>query len=277
MYEDNRQNFISQMPYKPYCSNDLTSGLTIRKREKALEMLYIQANQPTIQTCLLFDIDKENSFYTFEEVGLPVPQFITKSPDSGRCHYGYILRSGVCKTQQARLKPLKYAAAVENGMAEALGSDRAYVGLVTKNPLNSHWSPYWSGADLYDLDFLADCVDLTVPKQATKTENYGLGRNVNLFEDLRHFAYKHVLNFKKSANFEQFLNEVERQGINLNAVCNVGNLLPFSEVKATVKSICRWTWKNFDSATFSEIQSARAKKKNKKADIDNVLKNMGVL
>ncbi|EHD7215101.1 replication initiation protein [Klebsiella quasipneumoniae subsp. similipneumoniae] len=277
MYEDNRQNFISQMPYKPYCSNDLTSGLTIRKREKALEMLYIQANQPTIQTCLLFDIDKENSFYTFEEAGLPVPQFITKNPSNGRCHYGYILKAGVCKTQQARLKPLKYAAAVENGMANALGSDRAYVGLVTKNPLNSHWSPYWSGADLYELDFLADCVDLTVPKQATKSENYGLGRNVNLFEDLRHFAYKHVLNFKKSANFEQFLNEVERQGINLNAVCNVGNLLPFSEVKATVKSICRWTWKNFDSATFSEIQSARAKKKNKKADIDNVLKNMGVL
>ncbi|ENT2394095.1 MULTISPECIES: replication initiation protein [Enterobacteriaceae] len=277
MYEDNRQNFISQMPYKPYCSNDLTSGLTIRKREKALEMLYIQANQPTIQTCLLFDIDKENSFYTFEEVGLPVPQFITKSPDSGRCHYGYILRSGVCKTQQARLKPLKYAAAVENGMAEALGSDRAYVGLVTKNPLNSHWSPYWSGADLYELDFLADCVDLTVPKQATKYENYGLGRNVNLFEDLRHYAYKHVLNFKKSANFEQFLNEVERQGINLNAVCNVGNLLPFSEVKATVKSICRWTWKNFDSATFSAIQSQRAKKKSiktKNKTKDLILKAM---
>ena len=263
MYEDNRQNFISQMPYKPYCSNNLESGLTIRKKEKALEMLYIQANQPTIQTCLLFDIDKENSFYTFEEAGLPVPQFITKSPDSGRCHYGYILRSGVCKTQQARLKPLKYAAAVENGMADALGSDRAYIGLVTKNPLNSHWSPYWSGADLYDLDFLADCVDLTTSKQATKTENYGLGRNVNLFEDLRFYAYKHVLNFKKSSNFEQFLNEIERQAINLNAVCNIGNLLPFSEIKATVKSICRWTWKNFDSATFSAIQSARAKKKHK--------------
>jgi hypothetical protein len=274
MYEDNRQNFISQMPYKPYCSNDLTSGLTIRKREKALEMLYIQANQPTIQTCLLFDIDKENSFYTFEEVGLPVPQFITKSPDSGRCHYGYILRSGVCKTQQARLKPLKYAAAVENGMAEALGSDRAYVGLVTKNPLNSHWSPYWSGADLYDLDFLADCVDLTVSKQATKTENYGLGRNVNLFEDLRFYAYKHVLKFKKSSTFDRFLIEMESQAINLNAVCNVGNLLPFSEIKATVKSICRWTWKNFDSATFSAIQSARAKKPRKTADLIKYLEDL---
>lgn len=280
MYNDNRQNFISQMPFKPYCSNNLDYGLTIRKREKALEMLYIQANQPAIQTCLLFDIDKENSFYTFEEAGLPVPQFITKSPDSGRCHYGYILRTGVCKTQQARLKPLKYAAAVEIGMAEALGSDRGYVGLVTKNPLNSHWSPYWSGADLYDLDFLADCVDLTTSNQTEKSENYGLGRNVNLFENLRFYAYKHVLSFKKSSNFDLFLAELERQAININTVCNVGNLLPYNEVKATVKSICRWTWKNFDSATFSKIQSNRAKKPRKtnaKNEMLDILRNGGVL
>jgi len=280
MYNDNRLKFISQTPYKPYCSNDLRNGLTIRKREKALEMLYIQVNQPTLQTCLLFDLDKENSFYTFEEVGLPVPQFITKSPDSGRCHYGYILKAGVCKTQRAKLKPLKYASAIESSMAEVLGSDRAYVGLVTKNPLNAHWSPYWSGADLYDLDFLADCVDLTSSNTTKKAENYGLGRNVNLFEDLRFYAYKHVLNFKKSSTFDLFLAELERQAINLNAVCNVGNLLPYNEVKATVKSICRWTWKNFDSTTFSKIQSSRAKRPRKtsaKNEIFDILRTGGIL
>lgn len=257
---DNRQNFISQMPFKPYCSDNLDNGLKIRKKEKALEMLYIQANQPAIQTCLLFDLDEENCFFKFEDVGLPVPHFITKSPNSGRCHYGYILKSGICKTQQARLKPLKYAAAVENGIAKKLGSDRGYVGLITKNPLNSHWSPYWSGADLYDLDYLADFVDLNQSKNAGKAESYGLGRNVNLFDDLRHWAYKRVLGFKSSLSFEQWMKEVERQAINLNAVCNQQNPLPFSEIKATARSIGKWTWKNFDVSMFSEIQSARGKR-----------------
>ncbi|WP_179991741.1 MULTISPECIES: replication initiation protein [unclassified Acinetobacter] len=256
---DNRQNFISQMPMKPYCSDDLSNGLRIRKKEKALEMLYIQANQPAIQTCLLFDLDEENCFYKFEEVNLPVPHFITKSPKSGRCHYGYILKNGVCKTQQAKLKPLRYASAVENSIANRLGSDPNYVGLITKNPLNSHWSPWWSGAELYDLDYLADFVDLNQPK-SVKAENYGLGRNVNLFDDLRAWSYKRVLGFKSSSSFEQWMKEVERQAINLNAVCNQQNPLPFNEIKATARSIGKWTWKNFDVAKFSEIQSARGKK-----------------
>lgn len=274
---DNRQNFISQLPVKPFCSNDLSTGLRIRKKEKALEMLYLQANQPAMQTCLLFDLDEDNCFYKFEEVSLPVPHFITKSPKSGRCHYGYILKSGICKTQQARLKPLKYAAAVENSIAHKLGSDPNYVGLVTKNPLNSHWSPWWSNADLYDLDYLADFVDLSQPK-SVKAENYGLGRNVNLFDDLRHWAYKRILGFKSSSSFEKWMKEVERQAINLNAVCNQQNPLPFSEIKATARSIGKWTWKNFNSETFSQIQSQRSKLSAKKKSSNTkelILKMMG--
>ena len=127
--------FKNQLPVKPYCSNNLENGLSIRNKNRALEMLYLQANQPAIQTCLLFDLDEDNAFYKFDEVGLPVPTFITKSPDSGRCHYGYMLKAGVCKTQHAKLKPLKYAAAVEAGIAGKLTSDRGYAGLITKNPL----------------------------------------------------------------------------------------------------------------------------------------------
>ncbi len=275
---DNRQNFISQLPLKPYCSNDLDNGIKIRKKEKALEMLYIQANQPAIQTCLLFDIDETNCFYKFEEVSLPVPHFITKSPQSGRCHYGYILKNGVCKTQQARLKPLRYASAIENGIANKLGSDPNYVGLITKNPLNSHWSPFWFGAELYDLDYLADFVNLDKQKENAKTENYGLGRNVNLFDDLRHWAYKRALSFKSSSSFENWMKEIERQAINLNAVCNPQNPLPFSEIKATARSIGKWTWRNFNSETFSLIQSQRAKlaaKKKSNKTKDLILKIMG--
>lgn len=281
---DNQQNFVSQMPVKPYCSDDLSTGLRIRKKEKALEMLYIQANQPAIQTCLLFDLDDDNCFYKFEDVGLPVPHFITKSPNSGRCHYGYILQNGVCKTQQARLKPLRYAAAIENGMADKLESDPGYVGLITKNPLNPHWSPYWSGADLYDLDYLADFVDLNAPNPKEKRGlEYGLGRNVNLFDDLRLYAYRHVLEFKDSSSFDSWMREIENQAINLNTLCNPKNLLPFGEVKATARSIGKWTWKNFSRSAFSSVQAHRGrmnggKKKNnykKQSNIEEMIRFLG--
>ncbi|EAP8847698.1 replication initiation protein, partial [Salmonella enterica subsp. enterica serovar Typhimurium] len=252
--------FKNQLPVKPYCSNNLENGLSIRNKNKALEMLYLQANQPAIQTCLLFDLDENNAFYKFEDVGLPVPTFITKSPDSGRCHYGYMLKTGVCKTQHARLKPLKYAAAVEAGIAGKLASDRGYAGLITKNPLHEHWSPFWSGADLYELDYLADFVELQTPTKEVKSENYGLGRNVNLFEDLRAYAYKRVLKFKQDLNYEAWERDLLSVAIDLNCRCNALNLLQYNEIKATARSVSRWTWKNFDSATFSKIQSKRGKR-----------------
>jgi len=271
---DTIETFKNQLPVKPYCTNNLENGLSIRNKNRALEMLYLQANQPAIQTCLLFDLDEDNAFYKFDEVGLPIPTFITKSPASGRCHYGYMLKAGICKTQHARLKPLKYAAAIEAGMAGKLASDRGYAGLITKNPLHDHWSPYWSGADLYELDYLADFVELQTPTKKAKSENYGLGRNVNLFEDLRAYAYKKVLGFKRYSSYEAWERDVLSVAEGLNNHCNALNLLQHNEIKATARSVSRWTWKNFDSATFSEIQSNRAKRPRKtstKNKIDNIL------
>lgn len=76
--EHNIDFFKNQMPNKPYCTNNLDMGLSIRNKAKALEMLYLQANQPAIQTCLLFDLDKKNSFYTFEKVGYPYLTLLQK-------------------------------------------------------------------------------------------------------------------------------------------------------------------------------------------------------
>ncbi|WP_427033700.1 hypothetical protein [Citrobacter freundii] len=44
--EHNIDFFKNQMPNKPYCTNNLDMGLSIRNKAKALEMLYLQANQP---------------------------------------------------------------------------------------------------------------------------------------------------------------------------------------------------------------------------------------
>lgn len=282
--EDSIQTFKNQLPTKPYCTNNLDSGLSIRNKNKALEMLYLQANQPSIQTCLLFDIDIENSFYAFEDAGLPVPTFITKTPVSGRCHYGYMLKAGVCKTQHARLKPLRYAAAVEAGMASKLPSDQGYAGLITKNPLHEHWSPYWSGAELYELDYLADFVELEALKKAEKPKGYGLGRNVNLFDDLRAYAYRSVLKFKSKGTYDAWEADLLRIAQGLNRHCNALNPLQYNEIKATSRSVSKWTWNNFHSDIFSAIQSKRGKKNigktkatNAKNEMLAILKEKGVL
>ncbi|WP_205466205.1 primase C-terminal domain-containing protein, partial [Klebsiella pneumoniae] len=78
--------------------------------------------------------------------------------------------------------------------------------------------------------------------QKKKSEAYGLGRNVNLFEDLRQYAYRTVLNFKKISTLEKFENELLLKAQGLNTFCNPQNPLQYKEIKATVRSVARWTW-----------------------------------
>ncbi|MBZ3683849.1 primase C-terminal domain-containing protein [Providencia rettgeri] len=156
---------------------------------------------------------------------------------------------------------------------------------ITKNPFNPHWRPHWSNADLYELDYLADFITLdNSRKKITTCENVGLGRNVNLFDDLRHYAYKNVLKFKEINEFHHWMNEIENQAINLNVYSNPTNLLPFNEIKATARSVGKWVWKNFSKEKFSNLQSVRGKRNqgkskstNKKNEIDNILKLEGIL
>ncbi|WP_241165523.1 replication initiation protein [Serratia marcescens] len=185
---------------------------------------------------------------------------MTKSPDSGRCHYGYMLNAPISSTEKSRQKPVKFARALYYNMATRLGADLGYAGLITKNPLNPHWSPFWSGADLYELNDLADCFDdLEEPKKRENTE-FAFGRNVEMFDTIRKWAYKNVLKYKNESSFNDFQNELLLKCQMHNAYLNANDLLPYNEIKATSKSIAKWCWSKFENEEFSKIQSNRAKK-----------------
>ena len=53
------------------------------------------------------------------------PNFIAENPANGHCHAGWVLTEPVCRTDMARLKPLKLLHAVTEGCAAAWTATRA--------------------------------------------------------------------------------------------------------------------------------------------------------
>ncbi|EDR0027974.1 replication protein [Salmonella enterica subsp. houtenae] len=222
----------------------------------------------------VFDIDHDNGAIAWDLVGLPKPNTIIQNTKNGHAHLLYALKSPVLKTDSARIKPLKLASIVQCGFTERLNANRAYADILMKNPLNTHkWRTTWTDTKAYDLDYLAEFVPDTIKtKSKLKGEIYGLGRNVNLFEDLRKIAYKDILKYKPNKTYDDFYHAMFSMAIMLNNHCNPTEPLSNNEIKQVCQSICKWTWRNFSQEQFSAIQAKRGtkntgKKKNTKEKI----------
>lgn len=253
----------NQLPRKPYCSDDLNFGLQIRLRDIALRKKYLQINNPAVQHSLIFDIDIDNCFYAFEKNNAPQPNIIIKNKQNGRCHYIYQLKHGIYKNRFASLKAIKYASAIESALCNKLEADLQYVALVAKNPFNKFWQTEIVEEKLYTLDYLADFVDLTESKKRHK--NQGLGRNCNLFDDLRQLAYKKALiAMRDNKTLDDFINYLYLHAVNINNACNTNNLLMHSELKAIARSVAKFCYRNFSleysDTKFSKLQTYRSNK-----------------
>ncbi|WP_227318837.1 replication initiation protein [Cedecea davisae] len=242
--------------------DDFNDGVYRHRKEKALLKKYIGYNNSSFINGLVFDIDHENGAIAWDLAGLPKPNIVIQNTKNGHAHLLYALKIPVLKTNLARIKPLKLASVVQCGFIERLDADKAYADVLMKNPLNeAEWRTTWTDTEAYDLSYLSEFVpDIIKIKNKKRTQMYGLGRNVNLFEDLRVVAYRCVLKYKKNKVYYDFHNDILSRACILNNHCNPAGPLAYNEVKQISKSVCEWTWKNFTVEMFSEIQSARAKK-----------------
>lgn len=256
----------SQLPRKPYCTDDLNFGLQIQLRDEALRKKYLQINNPAVQHSLIFDIDTDDCFFNWYDNNAPAPNIIIQNKQNGRCHYIYQLEHGIYKNRFASLKATKYASAIESGLCRKLEADWHYIGLIAKNPFSSFWRTVVIEKRLYDLDYLADFVDLSKPKE--RQESHGLGRNCNLFDDLRQLAYRKRRDFD---DFYSFFDYLLLQAIHINNACNVHNLLQQNEVRTIAKSVSKWCFKYFDveksDCKFSELQTHRSKQRKEQRKI----------
>ena len=251
-------DFYRNLPYKPYCSDDLGHGVIIRPKKTAIQKPYIQHNPPCLITSLVFDIDRSDAYFAWSDANLPQPTWIAKNPKNCHAHIGYMLATPVCTTHRARQNVIEYLAKIEQAYGLALGADRGYSGLITKNPCHRTWENHIFDVEPYKLNYLADFVELTELKTDLK-EVSGLGRNCMMFDNVRFWAYEAIRAFI-SGSYDVWHREVLNVAINANGAFL--EPLPYSEVKATAKSVSRWVWRNHGKAyaKFIERQAVKGRK-----------------
>lgn len=265
MIDDQLELFQSRLPEKPYCTDDLSSGLQIRPMKTATRRRYIQANPPWLRSWLIFDIDRAGAALAWEDAGLPEPFWTSQNPANGHAHLSFGLDAPVLLGDHDRQQPMRYLAAVERAMRDAMAADPGYSGLITKNPRHSHWRTFWSRASgIYDLGDLAEYLDL--PKYVNKREKpecVGLGRNVDTFDHLRMVrAYPNVLKWKRRrepggfVRWIAWLHEMAQQHTHDNHPAP----LDHRECHHIAKSVGTWTWHKFTEEGLSAVQAARGRK-----------------
>lgn len=249
-------DLFETLPNKPYCTDEL--GVTyIRPKKTAIKKKYLQVNQPKLVTYLVFDIDRQGGVLSWYDNDLPAPYWTSKNPENGHAHIAYRLKVPFCTSDIAHSEPIRYAAAIQSAMTERLKADRGFAGLLTKNPLHSHWqNEFWTEYE-YTLDELADYLDLK-GHPLRGSEISGLGRNCELFDNTRQWAYRAIReywapNYKRKWNAAVY-DKVE----STNSQFNVP--LPMSEVKAIAKSIANWTYREFTPEKFRQSQAKKGAK-----------------
>lgn len=252
-------SFLTPLPYRPYCADDLADGVRIRPLKIAKNRRYLQINPPTQQHYLVFDVDRQGAAFAWEDCNVAPPNYAAINPKNGHAHLVYKLAEPVATSENARLEPLRYLAAVERGYRVELGADSGYSGLITRNPYKTRTLCLHKHE--YDLGELCEWLKRDLGEYAEReTVVAGLGRNVTLFDTVRVWAYRSVRFYRvvaRSRLFDVWRNEVEDYALGINA--QFMTPLSYGEVRATAKSIAKYCWKHDHRAEqeFSQKQAKR--------------------
>lgn len=267
--------FYDRLPRKPYCSdNAALFGLYIRSKNTAIKRPQIQFNPPWCKAWLAYDIDTGDADTVWMDKNAPMPNMIAINPDNGHGHVYFGLKTPVLTQRAAHLAPLRYAAAVDIALTALLGSDPGFAGLIGKNPLHPRWRTIFLRNELYELDELAEHLDLGEYKHKSDIKDLpgiGLGRNCSLFDIVRFWAYRNVPRMMATKSWPFIADKcIDYARENNNFDCP----LPDSECKSIGTSVAKWVTRNMSPQSAREWHTMKAKKGRKNAQ-DKAQKRLG--
>jgi len=260
-------------PRRPWCADDLSSGIRVRSLAQALTKPYIQANPPHLRIWSIYDIDRPGAALAWDDANLPPPAWAAVNRVNAHAHLVWGLRAPVLvDSLEARDAPMRYLYAIESMMRERMQADGNFGGLITKNPLHPLWRVLHGPQLAYDLSDLAEYlpgIEKHRPKQGVSPERIGVGRNIALFDALRKWAYVQIRDYKNAAGlaaWNDWVSRVQLRALVLNAEMFGSRILDEREAWHIAKSVSKGVWRKGRAAVlasdtrFSGLQKARRAK-----------------
>lgn len=235
----------------------------------ALTQRFIQANPTRRQNALVVDIDRASAVMDALEKphDHPDPSWVVET--NRGAHVGWWLVDPVCRSDYAHLRPIRYAARVQEGLVRTLDADPAYTGFITRNPVFPHLRP---GEVIWGRDVAYRLVDMTTPAtprqlpRTTKNARCDLGRNCAVFEQGRHEVYRlnrHMGYPGSDGLYHAALSHL--LDLNGSIPPGTGGPLPVAEVRAIARSMAKWTATHHTKESFRSFQSQAGTKGNQKS------------
>jgi len=245
--------FRERLPRYPYATDDPRQGMRPRKKEKALEHLYIQVGRyPHAIFRIVLDLDEPTWWDAMDPIP---PTLIVPNPrEPWKAHIIYELDPPIWlsspEAYEGEANPFALVREVDALLRAYFGADPAYNGLLGRNPV-AH--PYLiGGGKLWDLPSLLEELRELVPRRrvAAYLDTATYGRNCELFERVRPFAYSVVAMYRGKPNgFHLFRQAVAYEAHRLNQELfrdHPQGPLPRKEVEITViKSVSKWTFDRY--------------------------------
>jgi hypothetical protein len=249
--------FQNHLPSKTRSCDNFDVDNKVRYIKDAIKKRYIQPNNFNSLQWLVFDIDRAVCPDSIRNDNLaPEPTLFVSNPINRHAHLYYLIQTAIHKNEHSSQKAIKFAAAVEYGLAIKLDADMSYVGMLAKNALHSDWEILHTVSQAYELHELAESVDTTLLNKPLKERlNYGLSRNCSVFDEVSKWAYRAIR--QGWPQHERWHGAVLARTEMLNS--KLQTPMDFSEYKHISKSIASWTYERFTKEGFSRSQSKKGK------------------
>ena len=252
------------MPPHVLAADDFCHGVTRMRREDALRRKHIAPDPAGHLTALRFDVDRFGAGDAWIDAGLPPPNIIIRNPANGHAHLIYMLRVWMRTDGTRGWREVRYAEMIDRAMTHALAADPAYSGRFQKNPMCAEWDVVEVRAEPYSLRDLAAYLDIESAAQGKPRISGGLGRNVVVFDRLRRWAYRKIAEYSRQRR-DHWDAAVAAKAYAIAADVRTeygelagGHAYRDSEVRATARSVARWTWDRYVTQVPPALFEARA-------------------